>query len=191
MTTSAKPVEILFFEEAEVDKLRKDTRIFSGIGSLSVLYYKDTNRFELQINGWRYTLANDLTILRETNNSYIFPARNGFTFRLRFDRLPSQEALKNFETILENSSKLVDMEKVHKTTKTVAESLKGKYLTSSKKRTNLKELRTKDFRKGAQSTFEKDFFEARGKETREFLQRRRENPNLTAARNFTELIGGI
>ena len=33
-----------------------------------------------------------------------------------------------------------------------------KYLTSTKKRTNLKDIKNKDFKKEARSTFKKDFF---------------------------------
>jgi len=62
-----------------------------------------------------------------------------------------------------------------------------KYLTASKKKTTPKELTTKDFRGTAKATFKKDFFQASEKLSQEFMRLRKENPNMTEAREFSSL----
>ena len=212
-----KGVEVLFFEEAEVQKIKNNATSFAAIGSLSVLYFKDYDRFVLQLNDWRYPLLRRLSISRGNDNSYLLPGLHGFSFRLRISKFPSQDALKNFETILLNNSrmggkaleaspddKLVRqkpketsmMDKVSETAKNIMDTIKAKtetfktgtkHITSTKKRTHLKDIKNRNFRKTAQPTFKKDFFESSTKQTQEFLQRRRENPNLSQVRDFNDL----
>jgi len=51
----------------------------------------------------------------------------------------------------------------------------------------LKDIKNRNFRKDAHSKFKKDFFESFGKETHDFLEKRRGNPNLTQVRGFDSL----
>jgi len=212
-----KGLEVLFFEEAEVEKMKNNMTSFAAIGSLSVLYFKDYDRFVLQLNDWRYPLLRRLSISRGADNSFLLPGLHGFSFRLRINKFASQDALKNFETILLNNSRMGGkmletspddklmrsrpkdtsiMDKVTATAKNIMETIKTKTetlktgtkgITSTKKRSNLKEIKNKNFKKTAHTTFKKDFFESNMKLTQDFLQRRRENPNLSSTRDFSDL----
>jgi len=212
-----KGVEVLFFDEAEVQKTKGNATSFAAIGPLSVLYFKDYDRFVIQLNDWRYPLLRRLNITTGADRLFVLPGLNGFSFRLRIGGLPSQDAFKNFETILMNNSRLGNkkletspddklvrhklkdtsmMDKVSATAKNIMESIKiktetfktgTKHLTSTKKRTYLKDIKNKDFKKNAHSTFQKDFFESHEKLAKDFMMKRRENPNLTHAMDFSEL----
>jgi len=213
-----KGVEVLFFEEAEIQKMRGNTPIFAAMGPLSVLYFKDYHRFVLQLNDWRYPLMRRLNITG-ADKSFVLPGTNNATFNLRIMGNPSQDTLKNFETILMNNSRLGGkaleaspddklvrhkvsqetsfMDKVSATAKNIIDSIKAKTETiktgtkninSTKKRTHLKDIKNKDFKKTAHSTFKKDFFTTHEKMTQDFLSKRRENPNLNHALGFNDLM---
>ncbi len=203
----AKGVEVLFFEEAEIQKMRGTTPVFAAMGSLSVLYFKDYNRFVLQLNDWRYPLLRRLNI-SGSENSFVLPGNNS-TFNLRILSNATQETLKNFETILMNNSRFggktletspddklarktpkeaTATDKVAETAKNIVEAIKAKTAKSSKKRSNLKDIKNKDFQKDASSSFNKDFFESYRKITNKFLSKRRENPNMSSAVEFTDLV---
>jgi len=104
-TGTVKGVEVLFFEEAEVQKMKGDTTSFAAIGPLYVLYFKDYDRFVIQLNDWKYPLLRRLSITTTSDGLYVLPALNGFTFHLRINSIPSESILKNFETILMNNSR--------------------------------------------------------------------------------------
>ena len=223
-----KAVEVLFFEEAELEKVKSNSTSFAGVGSLSVLYFKEYHRFVLQLNDWKYPLLRRLTIVASdnispNNRSYVLPASNGFSYILRINNPSNKEAIHNFETILHKNSRfyvegqeppkhadispddkvkrrqlkdtgpkeviseivkgLIDKAKV--TAKT--HQIKTKNLLSTKEKVVLKDIKNKNFRKDAQSTFKKDFFETFGKDTQNFLQKRRENPNLDHEKGLEEL----
>jgi len=216
MTGRSKGVEVLFFEEAEIQKMRGNTPIFAAMGPLNVLYFKEYDRFILQINDWRYPLMRRLNI-SGSDKSFTLPGMNNSTFNLKIMGSPSQDTLKNFETILMNNSrfggktletspddKLVRskpkdtnlMDKVTETAKNIVDSIKAKtetmktgtkHLTSTKKRTHLKDIKNKDFKKTSHSTFKKDFFESQEKLTQGFFNKRRENYNLTHAVDYSDL----
>jgi len=214
-SNTVKGVEVLFFDEAEVQKMKNNATSFAAMGALSVLYFKDYDRFVLQLNDWRYPLLRRLSVTRGTDGSYLLPGLHGFSFRLRIHK-SSPDALKNFDTILLNSSRLGGkietspddkltrsrpkdttlMTKITETAKNIIETIKTKtetfktgtkHLTSTKKRSNLKDIKNRNFKKSAHTTFKKDFFESSGKRTQEFLARRRENPNLSHPMNFADL----
>jgi len=63
-----------------------------------------------------------------------------------------------------------------------------KNLTSKKKKVNLKDVKTRNFRKEARSTFKKDFFQTSQKMSQDFMRLRKENVNLIHARNFEDLL---
>jgi len=144
---------------------------------------------------------------------------NGASYNLRILGNPSNDALKNFETILLNNSRFGGkalekspddklsrgkpstshtslMEQVSHTAKNIIESIKTKtetiktgtkHLTSKKERTYLKDIKNKNFKKTAHSTFKKDFFQSGEKSTQDFLSRRRDNYNLNHALDFSDL----
>jgi len=110
LTNSVKGVEVLHFEEAEIEKYKGSYEAFGAIGPLDVLYFKDYNRFVLQINDWKFPLLKRLPIILTSNThdtthrTYVFPALNGFTYQLKIHTNPNIQALNNFETILSHNS---------------------------------------------------------------------------------------
>lgn len=218
LSGSVKGVETLYFEEAEVEKTRGNTPIFGAIGPLSVLYFKDYDRFVLQLNDFKYPLLRRLNI-NGSGRSFTLPGLNGANYNLRILGNPSNDSLKNFETILMNNSRFGGkalekspddkltrskptsshiglMEQVSQTAKNIIDSIKTKTETvktgtkninSTKKRTFLKDIKNKDFKKNAHSTFKKDFFQSAEKSTQDFLSRRRDNYNLNHALDFSDL----
>ena len=62
-----------------------------------------------------------------------------------------------------------------------------KGIDSRKRMVNLKDIKNKDFKKEARSTFRKDFFTSTEKLTNDFMRLRRENANLTTLKDFKEL----
>jgi len=225
-----KGIEVLFFDNAEIEKVKGSSPSFASAGPLSVLYFKDYNRFVLHLNDWRYPLMRRLPVTSEKSEGdwrvYEFPALNGFSYRLRINS-SSSNALSNFDAILGNFSsfsmkgveslprkleaspddKLYRHEKSKGTGPT--EMIKGvirqslekvkhatgtlkvgsaKKLTSRSKKMDLKTIRNKNFRKDAKSTFKKDFFSHGQKLSQEFLDKRRNNANLSQSREFKDLM---
>ena len=136
----------------------------------------------------------------------------------------SQDALKNFETILMNNSRFAMkqnvsmmskaekspddklmrhkgketsmMDKVTETAKNIMENIKAKtetikmgtkHIDSTKKRTHLKDIKNKNFKKTAHTTFKKDFFDTHQKMTMDFMNKRKENPNMRNVMDFNDL----
>jgi len=96
--------EILYFENAQVEKVKGNSVSFASVGTLSVLYFKDYDRFVLLLNDWKYPLLRRLPVVAEKHNdnemTFIFPAANGFSYRLNLGYVPSFKSLNNFERIL-------------------------------------------------------------------------------------------
>lgn len=107
LNNTVKATEILFFERAEIDAIKGSATSFASAGSLSLLYFSDYSRYVLQLNDWRYPLLRRLPILAEKDEMggqmYLLPGLNGFFYRLRIESA-SNETIKNFETILSNTS---------------------------------------------------------------------------------------
>lgn len=104
-----KGLEILFFEDVEIEKIKGNCTSFASMGTLSVLYFKDYNRFMLQLNDWRYPLLRRLPIISSSKTetsfrTYILPGANGFSFQLRLHNIPNLQSLSNLETIFNSSS---------------------------------------------------------------------------------------
>jgi len=102
-------VEVLRFEHAELEKIKGSDRIFAAIGPLSVLYFKDYNRFVLQLNDWKYPLLRRLPIMgahkmNVQERLLHLPALNGFHFDLKIMNIHSSEALLNLEAILRENA---------------------------------------------------------------------------------------
>jgi len=108
-SNKVKGTEVLFFQDAQIEKVKGSSTSFASIGTLSVLYFNDYNRYVLQINDWKYPLLRRLPIIAADKNelahrTYILPALNGFTFILKLNKIPNVQALANFESVLTNNS---------------------------------------------------------------------------------------
>ena len=224
-----KGIEVLFFEEAELEKSKNNDKSFASSGPLSVLYFRDYNRFVLHLNDWRYPLMRRLPVTSEKSQGnsriYEFPALNGFSYKLRINS-SGNSALSNFDNILSNFSnfsmrgtdllprkleaspddKLFRHQKEKETAPTgkifgvlkqgidkvmhATESFKPstKKLVSRKKKYDLKDIKNRNFRKEAKSTFKKDYFSHGQKLSKEFNDKRRNNPNLSQNKDFKDLL---
>jgi len=220
--------EVLFFEDAEIEKTKFCQHSFASSGHLSVLYFKDYQRYVLQLNDWRYPLLRRLPIVALDKNdmtmrSYTLPALNGFSYILRI-RFPNTSSLANFENVLCHNSNFAYkgeeapfrkyetspddgvhrmskektglLEKISGSMKAGIEKVKvatetfktgTKDITSRKKMVHLKDIKNKNFRKNAHSSFKKDFFKTSEKTSDDFLRMRRENVNMTQTKNFEDL----
>jgi len=224
LNNSAMGMEVLYFEDAEVQKIKGGSPSFASTGPLSLLYFPSYNRFVLQLNDWRYPILRRLPIISSDKTSFLLPAPNGFSFLLRINNALNSQGLSNLETILKNRSnfsfqgedvsmrkletspddKLTrnikketgPMEIISETIKSGVQTIKNKVgtwktgtknLTSTKKRSNLKDIKNKNFKKTAHSTFKKDFFQSGSKLSHEFLQKRKENINLSQSRDLSDL----
>ena len=229
---SIKATEVLFFQDATIEKFKANSTAFASTGSLSILYFSDYHRFVLQINDWKYPLLRRLPIVAskdETGSSrtYVLPAANGFFFRLRIGSVTNLQPITNLETIFANNAnftfrgedapfrklevspddKVVRpthaykeagvFDKMSETLKQVVDKVKistetlktgTKNITSTKKRIDQKTIKTSDFRKSAKSSLNKKFFESAEKETREFMELRKGNSNLSMQKDLSELI---
>lgn len=107
---SIKCLEILFFEDAEVQKNKGGQTSCAASGPLSVVYLKEYRRFFLRLNDWFYPLMRRLPVIGmdKTDGSssrlYCLPGRNGFHYILRINCYGSDGGLENFETILQECS---------------------------------------------------------------------------------------
>lgn len=218
-------IEVLYFEEAQLRKVKGDKASFAAIGPLSVLYFKDYQRFVLHLNDWRYPLMRRLPITASSKDalgfrSYSLPTLNGYTFELRISSSVDDSSIENFETILGHCSNFslnprgkieaspddkvsrylkkdtTTMNVISQMLKNVTERSKitienlqhgTKVPSKVKGKIDLKDIKTKDFKKDAHSTFKKDFFESSERLHQEFLKLRRENPNLTQSMEFDDL----
>jgi len=74
--------------------------------------------------------------------------------------------------------------------KHATESLKTgtKNLISRKQKTDLKNIKNKNFRKNAKCSFKKDFFLSGEKLSKEFVEKRRGNPNLSETKDYKDLL---
>jgi len=210
---TTKCIEVLFFEEAEVTKMKAGQPSFATFGPMSVLYFPSYNRFALQINDWRYPLLRRLSVNSAGNGSYKLPGANGASFDLKITK-PGQ-GLANLDALLEGTRKLEASpddklvrlaKKTHTETgpkEVISETIKHavkkvqnkvatmktgtKHLTSTKRRIDMKSLKNKNFKKEAHSKIKKDFFASSEKLSAEFSQRRKDNLNLTQPKQFDDL----
>jgi len=106
-----KAIEVLFFEDAEVQKMKNNLSSFAAFGALSILYLPNYDRFVLHLNDWNYPLLRRLPIFMNSDKTntaartYLFPAKNGY-FQLTINKIPNLQLLTNFETILTNNANL-------------------------------------------------------------------------------------
>ena len=108
---SSQCLEIFFFPDSEIQKLKGGQISFAVTGPLSVLYSKDYNRFFLRLDDWFYPLMRRLPVIGMNKNDgsssrvYCFPGHNGFWYNLRVNWYGSSQGLQNFESILQEYTK--------------------------------------------------------------------------------------
>jgi len=207
-----KGVETLYFEDVEVQKTKGDATSFSSMGPLSVLYFKNFDRFVLKLNGWTYPLMRRIPITAD-GKTFSLPAPNGFTYKLIFNN-PSTQAFSNLETILSNNAKFGDRklsaspdDKIGRKVSghrevTVAGLIKAgvdkvkevtKDLTATKKKPITKKrlmpdsIKNKNFKKEAKATFKKNYFETEKALTKKFNEHRTDNVNLKDIKEIADL----
>ena len=105
-----KGIEILSFDDVELTRTEAGSTSFVDVGTLTVFFFQEYNRFVLYLNGWGYALLKRLPVYASNKGEiksryYSFPVYNGF-YNLKFNN-PRSEALQNFETILSYNSKFI------------------------------------------------------------------------------------
>jgi len=207
-----KGLEVLFFEDVEVQKVKGDAISFSSMGPLSVLYFKNFDRFVLKLNGWTYPLMRRIPI-SSSDKTFTLPASNGFSYKLIFSN-PSSQAFSNLETILSNNARMGDRklsaspdDKIKRKISgqkevTVAGLVKAgvdkvkemtKDLTPSKKKPLAKKrlmpnsIKKRSFKKDAKTTIKKNFIATEKSLTKKFNEHRTGNTNLKEIREFADL----
>jgi len=131
-------------------------------------------------------LSNLETILNH-NSSFSFKGEETNLFK-KIETSPDDKLVRHpKETPKEIISGIVKsgVEKIKSITESFKSKTKGP--KSTKKRTYLKDIKRRSFRKCAKPTIKKDFFTCSEKCTEEFLSRRKTNPFLTQSRDFESL----
>lgn len=103
---TVKGLEVLFIEDVEIMKIKGTVGYFAAGGNLSVLYFREYNRFVLKVNDWVYPLMKRIPVFAESgtiSRIYLLPTLNGFTYRLIITN-PTTPAFENLEVILNNST---------------------------------------------------------------------------------------
>jgi len=103
-------VETLYFNHAELTRTNLSKNIFIDVGTLSVVYFKELDRFVLFLGGWEYALLKRIPVIASSRTEsktrlYTFPTYHGF-YTVKFTKITHPEAVQNFETILANYTKL-------------------------------------------------------------------------------------
>jgi len=104
-----KGIEIISFSNAALEKIREDSsRSMAVFGDLHVIYFNSHDLFLLQLNNWKYALlpALSTSCLREFGTGcyiYTLPTSDG-TYLIRLQRTTNNIAIKNLETILDNTT---------------------------------------------------------------------------------------
>jgi hypothetical protein len=180
-TGSSKGLEIISFEDAEVQK-SKDGLISNSIsGPLSVLYFKDYRRFFLYIDGWFYPLMRRLPVVGMDKNNgsssrlYCLPGPNGFWYNLRINCYGSVQGLENFESILQDCSRF---------------SWKGEAYHGKREQSPDDKLARKTAIKEenvGKCNFTKDQLKSSEMLSEKFVNLRKSNLNMTLPKTFDEL----
>jgi len=133
-------------------------------------------------------LANFETILNHNSN---FSANGEENTLRRLEASPDDKLVRHTGPIHKESGIKTTISGALKTAtdkvKATAGSFKGSKGLPKKKRSNLSDIKVRDFKNEAKSSFKKNYFEASSKLSQEFLGRRKENINLTQVREFNDL----
>jgi len=177
---SSKGFETLFFEDAEVQKSKAGKTTSASSGSLSVLYFKDYNRFFLRLNNWLYPLMRRLPVVGMDKNDgsssrlYCLPGPDGSWYKLRINCYGSAQGLENFESVLQDCSKF----------SWKGETYRGKAELSPEDRLSGRTARNENINKGELS---KDIPKSSQRLSQKLLNSRRSNLNMSLPKSFEEL----
>ena len=101
-------LQILRIGNAELFQIKDNKSHHINSGHLQVLYSELINLFVIKLNDQKFALDQSLQVTgtyseKDKWNFYIWPAFDGF-FMLKISNVTSSALLKNFETILENTT---------------------------------------------------------------------------------------
>lgn len=120
----AKGLEILTFKDSELERTYASQTSFIAAGALHVIYFEAYNRFIISINDWRYVLLRRMPVVGSDTRlpgpvTYTLPTCDGF-YTLRLISVDNLASVKNFETILANSSKFSSKESVNNSSRRIS-----------------------------------------------------------------------
>jgi len=190
------PLSVLYFSEYKRFVLQLNDWKYPLIRRLAISG-KDGSYILPALNGFTYTLKINTGVKEALTNLDTILSNNA-TFSFEKGGAPIREVEKSpDDKVVRHQLKNTGMkETISETIKNIVETVKvkaatmktgTKNLTSTKKRINQQEIKTKDFKSTAHSSFKTDFFKSSEKASQTFLQRRRENSNLTQHREFNDL----
>lgn len=168
---------MLFFEDAQLQRGKGDQSSLAASGPLSVLYFKEFNRFFLCLDDWVYPLMKRLPIMGmdkvdgSSSRVYCLPGQEGSCWYLRVNCYGSPQALENLESILEDCSKFSWKGEVHK----------GKEQSPDDKLSR-KNIKDEQIKKDFQSRLNKETLQS------DFVNLRRTNLNIILPRTFQDLV---
>jgi len=175
---SLRGVEILFFEDAQLQKCKDKQTSIAASGPLSVLYFKNYHRFFLCLDDWCYPLMRRLPVIGmdkadgSSSRLYCLPGLNGVCYNLRINCYGSPVALENFESILQDCSKFSWKGEPHHGRDASLDDM----------------LRREDIKKDIKAGFKKNSMQVGERLSQEFLNKRRENLNMAMPKTFSDLL---
>lgn len=154
LSGKVKGLEVLHFEDAEIQKIKNGLPSYAATGQLSVLYFKDFDRFFLRLNDWTYPLMRRMPLLGLDKSSvhcrrYSLPGPNGSVFNLAIDSCGSDQGFENLDAILQDCSKFSWKGQPH--TGKLDQSPDDKLTRHLKKETGFKEMISESFKHSLQS----------------------------------------
>jgi len=190
------PLSVLYFSDYKRFALQLNDWRYPLVRRLAVSGSNGTYTLPA-LNGFVYTLKINNGATEALTNFDVILSNNA-SFSLEKGGKPIKEVEKSpDDKVVRHQLKNTGAkEVVSETIKGIVESVKvkaatmktgTKNLTSTKKRINQDSIKTKDFKSTAHSSFKKDFFKSAEKASQQFLNRRKENSNLSQAKEFDAL----
>jgi len=193
-------IEVLSFDDVELEKTIGSKHSFATIGTLNVLYFKEYSVFLLCLNNWKYVLLHNLPIIKASQNYiepivYVLPIDDGF-FTLKFTKIAHIEAVQNFEIILGRNcafkcsyeaQALLRGDVVEQTSREELYSLKENERMSFSNQDSFSTIFSQSgLRK--RDVIKRELIRAINMITQELSMKRTENINLTHLRQYDSLI---
>lgn len=188
-------LELLRFDNVELTEKTNHRNTTITKGNLSILFLKDSFRFLLCLNDWKYLLMKRLPVMAYIKHdthvlSYSLPTIDGL-YILRFPQIAHPEAIKNFETILKHNSDFYRQNESMSTVKQESEEIEGprqRFLTQQLGYKNIggQTLEIEKVRK--RDKFKKKIMHIAQKVTRKFSNEQVKNENLTERKSYQDLI---
>jgi len=190
------PLSILYFNDYKRFALQLNDWKYPLVRRLTISG-KDGSYTLPGLNGFTYNLKiNNGGSEALTNFDTILSNNSHFSFEKGGAPLKELEKSPDDKLARHQTKNTGTKEVVTETIKGMVENIKNKVatmktgtknLTSTKKRISQKDIKTKDFKQTAHSSFKNDFFESAEKASKQFLQRRKDNGNLSQHREFDAL----